>query len=191
MKKYIIVCAILFSAFTLSAQNVIWKMTYDVAFPFSSTKEFSDQVSWRGVALDVDRFVNENVAVGFGVSYSAFVQKYPNSYFQNDKILMYGTQVRYINNVPLLARFSYFKALETIDIYGTLGIGTVWQESRRNIGTFSFVDNYWQFALSPEIGMLFPIGNTYMTAKLRYVHGLKTEAAPDLSYLAIGLGFAW
>jgi hypothetical protein len=191
MKKYIIVCTILFSAFTLSAQDVIWKMTYDVAFPFSSTKEFADQVSWRGVALDVDRFVNENLAVGFGVSWSAFLQKYPDSYYQKDDLLMYGTQVRYLNNVPLLARFSYFKPLETIDIYGTLGIGTVWQGTRRNIGTLSFEDNYWQFALSPEIGMLFPIGNTYMTAKLRYVHGFKTESAPDLSYLGIGLGFAW
>ena len=191
MKKYIIVCTILFSAFTLSAQDVIWKMTYDIAFPFSSTKEFSDQVSWRGVALDVDRFVNENLAVGFGVSWSAFVQKYPDSYYQNDKLLMYGTQVRYINNVPLLARFSYFKPLDAIDIYGTLGIGTVWQETRRHIGTFSLVDNYWQFALSPEVGVLFPVGRTYMTAKLRYVHGFKTDSAPDLSYLGIGLGFAW
>ena len=96
-----------------------------------------------------------------------------------------------ISSFRLLARFSYYKPLETLDIYGTLGIGTVWQETRRQIGTFSFVDNYWQFALSPEIGMLFPVGNTYMTAKLRYVHGFKTESAPDLSYLAIGLGFAW
>jgi len=191
MKKYILISAIMFSAFTLSAQDIIWKMTYDIAFPFSSTKEFADQVSWRGLALDVDRFVNDNVAVGFGVSWSAFVQKYPDSYYDTEQLLMHGTQVRYINNVPILARFSYFKPLEELSIYGTLGIGTVWQETRRDIGTFSFVGSYWQFALSPEVGMLFPVGHTYMTAKVRYVHGFKTDSAPDLSYLGIGLGFAW
>lgn len=191
MKKNIITLVVLFFALSVSAQDIIWKMTYDVAFPFSSTKEFTDQVSWRGVGLDVDRFVTDNVAVGFGVSWSTFVEKESDSYFDSNLMLIHGTQVRYINNVPLLARFSYYTPLDVMDVYATLGIGTTWQETRREIGTFAFVDSYWQFALSPEIGMIFPVGNSYLTAKLRYVHSFKTSEAPDLSYLGIGLGFAW
>jgi len=191
MKKNIITIMVLFFALSISAQDFIWKMTYDIAFPLSSTKEFADQVSWRGLAIDVDRFVNDNMAVGLGFSWSTFVEKEPNSYYETDLLLLHGTQVRYINNIPLLARFSYYTPLETMDVYGTLGIGTVWQETRREIGTLAFVGNYWQFALSPELGVLFPVGNTYMTAKVRYVHGFKTSEAPDLSYLGIGLGFAW
>jgi len=191
MKKNIITITVLFFALSVSAQDIIWKMTYDIAFPFSSTKEFTDQVSWRGAALDVDRFVNDNLAVGLGFSWSTFVEKESDSYFETDEMLIHGTQVRYINNIPLLVRFSYYSPLESVDVYGTLGIGTVWQETRREIGTFAFTGSYWQFALSPEIGVLFPVGNTYMTAKVRYMHGFKTEDAPDLSYLGIGLGFAW
>lgn len=191
MKKNIITLVVLFFALSVSAQDIIWKMTYDVAFPFSSTKDFTDQVSWRGVGLDVDRFLTDNVAVGFGVSWSTFVEKESDSYFDSNLMLIHGTQVRYINNVPLLARFSYYTPLDVMDVYATLGIGTTWQETRREIGTFAFVDSYWQFALSPEIGMIFPVGNSYLTAKLRYVHSFKTSEAPDLSYLGIGLGFAW
>ena len=77
MKKYIITLSIVFSALTLSAQEVIWKLTYDVAFPFSFTKEYADQMSWRGAALDFDRFVGESFAIGMGFSWSTFVQKYP------------------------------------------------------------------------------------------------------------------
>jgi len=191
MKKNIITLVVLFFALSVSAQDIVWKMTYDVAFPFSSTKEFTDQVSWRGVGLDVDRFLTDNVAVGFGVSWSTFVEKESDSYFDSNLMLIHGTQVRYINNVPLLARFSYYTPLDVMDVYGTLGIGTTWQEMRREIGTFAFVDSYWQFALSPELGMIFPVGNSYLTAKLRYVHSFKTSEAPDLSYMGIGLGFAW
>ena len=191
MKKYIITLSIVFSALTLSAQEVIWKITYDVAFPFSSTKEFADQVSWRGLALDFDRFVGEKFAVGLGVSWSTFVQKYPDSYYQREDLLLNGTQVRYINNIPITARFSYYQPLDALELYGTLGVGTVWQETRREIGTLAFTGSYWQFAMTPELGMIFPVGRSYLTAKLRYVIGFKTENAPDLSYLSLGLGFAW
>jgi hypothetical protein len=191
MKKNIITLIVLFFALSLSAQDVIWKMTYDVAFPFSSTKEFADQVSWRGAALDVDRLVNDNLAIGLGFSWSTFVEKESDSYYEGNNLLLHGTQVRYINTVPLLARFSYYKPLDVVDTYFTLGVGTTWQELRREIGTFAFTGSYWQFALAPEIGVLFPVGNTFMTAKVRYLHSFETSDAPALSYLAIGLGFAW
>ena len=191
MKKYIITLSIVFAALTVSAQETIWKLTYDVAFPFSSTKEFADQVSWRGLALDFDRFVGENLAVGMGISWSTFLQKYPDSYYQREDLLLHGTQVRYINNIPLTVRLSYYKPMGMLDLYGTLGVGTAWQETRREIGTYAFVGNYWQFALTPEVGVLFPVGMSYMTAKLRYVQAFKTDNAPDLSYLSLGIGFAW
>jgi len=191
MKKFIIILSILCSALTLSAQDVIWKLTYDVAFPFSYTKDFADQVSWRGAALDFDRFIGENFAVGMGISWSTFVQKYPDSYYQRDNILLHGTQVRYVNNIPLTVRFSWYQPLDPVELYGTLGVGTVWHETRRDLGTYAFVGDYWQFALAPEVGVIFPVGRSYLNAKLRYVSGFKTDKAPELSYLSLGLGVAW
>ena len=191
MKKYIITLSVLFAALTMSAQEVIWKLTYDVAFPFSTTKEFADQMSWRGAALDFDRFIGESFAVGMGFSWSTFVQKYPDAYYQRENILLHGTQVRYINNIPITARFSWYQPLEALELFGTLGVGTVWQETRREMGTYAFTGNYWQFAMSPELGAIFPMGRSFLTAKVRYVMGFKTDKAPDLSYLSVGLGVAW
>jgi hypothetical protein len=191
MKKYIISLAILISALGMSGQEVIWKFTYDIGIPFSSTKEFANQVSWRGVALDMDRFLNDNLAFGTGFSWSVFLEKEPDSYYEREGLLMHGTQVRYINNIPMLARISWYQPLDMMETYFTLGIGTNWQETRREIGTWAFTDNYWQFALSPEVGVIFPLGNSFITAKVRYMQGFKTTNAPTLSYLNIGLGFAW
>jgi len=191
MRKIFFTISILISVLSLSGQEVVWKMTYDVGFPFSSTKEYADQVSWRGVAMDVDRFINDNLAVGLGVSWSVFLEKEPDSYYENDDMLIHGTQVRYINNIPLLARISWYQATSQFDTYFTAGVGTVWQNVRREIGLWAFGGDYWQFALSPEVGIIYPMGQTYLTAKVRYMQGFKTSDAPALSYLGIGVGFAW
>jgi len=191
MKKIIITFALVILALNLQAQGVIWKMTYDVGIPFSSTKEFTDHMSWRGLSLDVDRFVGDNLAVGLGFSWSTFVEKEPDSYYQRENILIHGTQVRYLNNIPLTARISWYQPMEKMELVGTLGIGTAWQENRMEIGTHAFSGDYWQFALTPEVGMIYPAGQTFLTAKLRYVQAFKTSDAPDLSYLSIGVGFAW
>ena len=192
MKKYIIALSVMFLALTVNAQEVIWKMTYDVGIPFSETKEFTDQVSWRGLTLDFDRFLNDNLALGMAFSWSTFLQKEADSYYQRDEILLNGTQVRYNNNIPLTVKIAYYKPVSTVDLFGSLGVGTVWQETRREIGTFAFVGNYWQFALVPELGVIIPAGfRTKVTARARYVAGFKTSSAPPLSYLSFGLGLAW
>ena len=175
----------------MNGQEVIWKLTYDVGFPFSSTKEFANQVSWRGLSFDVDRFVNDNLAVGTSVSWSLFLEKEPDSYYELEEILLHGTQVRYINNIPLMARISWYQPLDMLETFFSLGIGTTWQEMRREIGTWAFTDTYWQFALAPELGIILPVGQTYVTAKVKYVNAFKTSNAPSLSYLSLGLGFAW
>lgn len=191
MKRTIFITSILIAALSLSGQDVIWKMTYDIGIPFSATKEYANQVSWRGVALDVDRFLNDNAAVGLAFSWNVFLEKEPESYYQREQMLIHGTQVRYINNIPLLARFSWYQPTSKFETYFTAGVGTVWQQTRREIGLWAFEDNYWQFALSPEAGIIYPLGGTYLTAKVRYMHGFKTSNAQTLSYLGIGLGFAW
>ncbi len=191
MKKYIIALSVMFLALTVNAQEVIWKLTYDVGIPFSETKEFTDHASWRGLTLDFDRFLGDNLAVGMAFSWSTFVEKEPDSYYEREELLLHGTQVRYINNIPLTVKIAYYKPVNTLDLFGSLGVGTVWQETRREIGTFAFTGSYWQFALIPEIGVLIPTGRTDVTVRARYVSGFKTDKAPPLSYLSFGVGLAW
>ena len=193
MKKLIVMIAFTGSLISLGAQDVIWKLTYDVSFPFGTTKTFADQVSWRGLSLDMDRLVNDNLALGVGVGWNTFVQKYPDSYYQNDEMLLHGTQVRYINDIPITARFSWYQPMDQIEPYFTLGVGTIWQEMRREIGLFAFTGSYWQFVLAPELGTVVPLGmSAYGTLKVKYTYGFKTgDNDNTLSFLSIGLGVAW
>lgn len=192
MKKYIIAIALFVSALAVSGQDVIWKMNYDVGIPFGETKEFADQTSWRGLSLDVDRFVSENLAIGLGFGWSTFFEYEADSYYERDRMLLHGTQQRYINNIPLTGRVSYYLDSNPLLPYLSLGVGTVWQETRREIGLWSFSGNYWQFVLAPEIGLVFDFDYSYLSTKVKYTYGFATEGgAPALSYLSIGVGFAW
>lgn len=193
MKKLLVSIAILGAALTAHSQEAIWKFTYDVSFPFSQTREFTDQVSWRGLGLDLDRLLNDNLAVGVGVGWHAFVQKYPDSYYENDGMLLHGTQMRYINDIPITGRLTWFQPMDMVEPYVTLGIGTVWQEMRREIGLLAFSGSYWQFVLAPELGMIIPLGfQSYGTLKVKYTHGFPTgENENSLSYLSVGVGVAW
>jgi hypothetical protein len=193
MKKYLISLSIVLSGLVLSGQDVVWKMTYDVGFPFGTTKEFADQVSWRGLSLDADRFLNDNLAVGLGFAWSTFVQKYPDSFWERDRVLLHGTQVRYINNIPVTGRISWYQPMDNVEPFFSLGIGTVWQEMRREIGLWSFTDSYWQFLLAPEIGVVIPVGfSSYATLKVKYTQGFQTSDNDNaLSYLSVGVGVAW
>ena len=192
MKKYIITLSLFVAALSLSGQDVVWKFNYDMGIPFGDTKEYTSPVSWRGLTLDMDRLINDNLALGLGFSWSTFVEKEADSYYERDKILMHGTQVRYINNIPLMARISWYQPLDMLEAYFTLGVGTAWQETRREIGLWAFSGNYWQFALAPEVGVLFPVGMSYGSLKVKYNHAFETSGgAPTLSYLSIGVGFAW
>ena len=119
------------------------------------------------------------------------MEKEPDSDYQRDNILLHGTQVRYINDIPLTARFSWYQPLSSAELYATLGAGAAWQELRREIGTWAFTGSYWQFALIPEVGIIYPVGNTYVSARVKYVQAFETSEAPALSYLSIGVGFAW
>jgi len=191
MKRIIIALSVIFMALTVNAQEVIWKLTYDVGIPFSSTKEFTDQVSWRGLSLDFDRFVGDNLAVGLGFAWSTFAEKEADSDYQLENILLHGTQVRYINDIPLTARFSWYQPMSSMELYATLGAGATWQEQRREIGTWAFVGSYWQFVMIPAVGIIYPLGSSYLNARVKYVQAFEGSEAPALSYLRIGVGFAW
>jgi len=191
MKKVIIFTGILLMAATASFSQSIWKMTYDVAIPFAATKDFTDHFSWRGFTLDGDRLLDDNLAVGFGFSWQVFVEKETDAQIIRDQALITGTQVRYINTMPLLARVSYYKELDMVEPYFTAGIGTAWQEERTDIGTWAITSTAWQFALAPEIGVIIPAGPTYVTLKVKYMQSFKTQSQEGLSYLNFGLGLAW
>jgi len=191
MKRIIIALSVIFMALTVNAQEVIWKLTYDMGIPFSSTKDFTDHVSWRGLSLDFDRFVGDNLAVGLGFAWSTFVEKEADSDYQLENILLHGTQVRYINDIPLTARFSWYQPVSSMELYATLGAGAAWQELRREIGTWAFVGSYWQFVRIPEVGIIYPLGSSYLNARVKYVQAFEGSEAPALSYLSIGVGFAW
>lgn len=191
MKKLLISTVILLIAGTSLFSQSIWKMTYDVAIPFSSTKDYTDHFSWRGASLDGDRMLDSNLGIGFGFSWQTFVEKEVDTQLEYNNSLVTGTQVRYVNTIPMFARLSYYNEMDLFTPYFTAGIGTAWQEKRTDIGVWSITESAWHFALAPEIGIIVPAGPTFVTFKVKYMQAFKTSSTDALTYLNFGLGLAW
>ena len=73
------------------------------------------------------------------------------------------------------------------------GVGTIWKEERKDIGSFNaFLDNNWQFGFTPEVGVYIPVAtSSLLFIRAKYTYGVSTSNLSTTSYLNIGVGFAW
>jgi len=73
MKKYIIISFILLATITLKAQEgTSIFINYLPSIPMGGTADFSNNISPRGVDFEVERFLNEDLSVGFNIAWNLF-----------------------------------------------------------------------------------------------------------------------
>ncbi|MFC2086045.1 hypothetical protein ACFLRO_02405 [Bacteroidota bacterium] len=203
MKKHIILAAVLLglgAAQISRAQSNLTAISYEVSLPLSDTKDFTNKTSFIGFMFDTRRFVQPNTTVGVSLGLHVFDDKvndevlHLGDVFENDRnVDIWGTQYRYINSWPLMLNsFYYFgDRRSTVRPYLGTGVGAYIARRRVDAGLSSFAETKWQFGFSPELGLLYEMGEMNLLLKATYNYGLKAGNAPALSYLTFGLGFAW
>ncbi len=76
--------------------------------------------------------------------------------------------------------------------FGGLGLGTIYNKQRLEIGTFAFEENQWHFALAPELGVKFRLAyDVYWDFFARYSYSLKAGDLDAQSYLSLQTGISW
>lgn len=169
-------------------------ISYAVSFPLGSTKDFTDNVSWRGVGFDYAKFIagGESTSIGFSTAWYVFNDKKPNETTTQDEITVNGTQYRYLNSFPLLVVARQHFGSESIMGFGGLGLGTIFNKQRLEIGTFAFEDNQWHFALAPEAGVKIRLSyDVFADVIARYSYSFKAGGVDAQSYLSLQTGISW
>jgi hypothetical protein len=195
MKYLLLVLLILFFSFGAFGQDWLNGVTYQISFPLSDTKDFTNKTSFRGVGLDFRKFVKQNVTVGLAADWNVFHEVTdelidlntvnPDRYGD-----VSGTQNRIVNAFPILATAHYYFGRENMFNIG-LGVGTYYVKNRLEIGVVAINSNNWHFGLAPEIGFKKLVGyttNFFVSAKYNYAFKTK-EIQP--SYVALRVGFLW
>jgi hypothetical protein len=182
---------LLISTVTFS-QGTYLGATYSIGIPAGGIDNYISAGSFRGANFEGLKELNSKVAVGWVLGWNVFSEKRVNEVYTNDNLTLTGTQYRYMNLFPMLARGLYeFGEQEGTRPFIGSGLGVTADIAKTNIGLYSFQKTGWHFTVAPELGIKIPIGYGSITASIRYTYGVKTKEIDRVSYFSINLGMLW
>jgi outer membrane protein len=195
MKKILLAaCALcLCTVGFVKAQNIT-TLTYSIGFGSGDVKEFIPNASFRGISLEYNHFIQDNLGVGFQIGWNVFYDELAYDTYTLDSRSLSGKQWRYSNHVPLFATVNYFlKPGEKVNPFVGLGIGTIYTLRNTDMNLYTLEEDAWMFGLSPTIGAQVMASDvTKLNVSLRYNAGF---AAGDFdaaqNYLTLNVGFAF
>ncbi len=167
-------------------------LSYTVGFPMADMKDFTDNVSGRGVAFDYNYLLNDNISIGLGVSWQTFTEDQGYQTINDGTVSLSGFQYHYVNSFPIHLTGTYFMESDGISPFFGLGIGTIYNMTDADIGVFRFEENEWHLSLRPEAGVQFQVNyRTGLRISARYNHAFEAGDIGSFSYFALGAGIVW
>lgn len=188
------------------AQDWWWGITYQMSasssLPTNSDSDvnFIEDYSFRGFGIDA-RYVasrDAKYSIGFNVGWNVLNEKNDFGSERNTISLgnadVTGTQLRYLNTVPLMANASYyFGSRGGIRPYVGLNAGTYYIERRVDIGVVGIVEDNWHFGWAPEVGLVVPLGRpeVALLTTIRYNWAFSAGGTGDQKYWGFNIGIAY
>lgn len=187
-------CALL--APRAAAQDWFGMATWQVSFPTADTKEFTDEVSFRGVGLDFRRTLRGGTSAAVMMAWNVFHER-TNGTLDFGYGAVSGSQDRYINSFPVMIGLLQYVG----DKRGTRGYvalnggGYVLIKTFR-MGVTEFEEDEWEWGVAPEVGVVVPFTTgAWLVVNGRYQWSPTSETVAnteaDLTYYQINIGFMW
>jgi outer membrane protein len=85
----------------------------------------------------------------------------------------------------------YFISEGPVKPYFNLGLGTIYTIRTTDMGIWRLEDKVWQFALKPELGLIYEVGmNASVKLEAKYYTGFGSSLETQ-SFFAISTGMVW
>jgi len=197
--KSIVIFAVLISV-SLHAQDLLTGLTYSISMPTGETRDFTAKTSFKGLSIDLRKFISYNASVGFLVGWSAFEEE-TNKTISTSIGDISGEQSRLINAFPIMITTHYYLG-EGTEFRPFVGIGAGMYyfyhqlEHTLEIGDGNLESNKWHFGIAPEAGFVYLLGSIYAFVNVRYNYAFSaeneiTQISTSQSYVAFNIGFAF
>jgi hypothetical protein len=188
--RYCLTGLFLLTVLMASGQGRYFGYTYSISSPKSGINGYINNISYRGINFEGFNELNEKFAIGWLAGWNVFSEKLLNEVYVKDNVTIKGTQYRYMNLFPILARGLYLLGKQSgIRPYLGAGLGMTSEVSRTDLGLYSIKNKGWHFTMAPEIGINFPVTKGLITGSLRYAYSVKTTDLGHVSYLSFNLGY--
>jgi hypothetical protein len=190
--RYFTAGILFLAASTLMGQG-FFDLTYNVAFPMGNTRDFISKTSWRGFSLEGGVYLTKHIAVGANFTWNGFYETFPYQTYSSGTISITGNMWRYTNSYPLMATAKYFFLPDKkFQVYGGIGIGTIYVNKQTDLGVFTASKQSWLFGFYPEVGGTYWFNNqTGILFNTRYAISTTSQDVPGQSYLGLNLGIIW
>lgn len=189
MKRILLLLTVLGFSCGLYAQTYT-SIHYNISAPFGASADQVGKASFRGAGIDFANLVKPSLSLGLHISMATFYEKVENGKIEFNQGVITGKQYRYLNAIPMYASTRYIMNKGNWISFLGLGIGTMWTESRTDMGLYSGFDKTWRFAMSPEAGIIIgaPEYDLGLNLGIRYHYGFKTSDSEAEQYLSLVIG---
>jgi hypothetical protein len=188
--RYITAFLFFLAASAAFGQKKLIGYTYSVSIPMGSIKDYISSASFRGVNFEGLIKLNDKLSAGWLAGWNVFAEEHPDEIYVKDNLTIAGTQYRYKNMFPVLARVACnMGKTEGVRPYAAGGIGLTYEIMRTDVGLYSFKYDGWHLSLAPEMGINIPVKEGAVTCSARYIYGFKTQDLKSISYITINLGY--
>jgi hypothetical protein len=163
---------------------------WSLAAPTGDTKEFTDDFSLRGFALEYRNYYTGTTAWGVNVGYNVFVEERDRTYY-GDNFAVTGEHWSYINAVPMYLSWHKVASRSRRDgsMFFGVNAGGVWLEQRVTMGLYEVKESNVHLGFAPEIGYHFPWQSFLGYGSLRFNYMLEAGDVPAQSWFELRLGF--
>jgi len=193
MKYIVTIIAVAFLSIATQSQS-LYSLNYTVGFGLGKTGDYIGSPSFRGLTFDGRGFLSDQFSIGGYFNWQTFFDELANDVYTDGTATLTGTQYRYINAFPILVQAHYYMGTDEYEprAYVGAGIGTYKMIQRTDIGVWSIEENHWHFGMSPEVGLLYPVGmGSQLNINLKYHYVLGVDNSLDYSWIGLSVGFAW
>jgi hypothetical protein len=188
--------AVVCAGVRVSRSQVVWFVpTYEPSIAVGDAGDFVTNPGYVGVGGELRTFRGKRLAWSLSGSWQ-------NMYETTDEIVhienvtISGTQVRYLDFVPLLigADYHFLGRERRIRPFVGLAAGTYWVRQRVKIGTVDIeLNKNWHFGLAPQLGITFltpdPDFYGFIGSDFNYIFSRKDSI--DYMYVTLSLGFVY
>ena len=157
---------------------------YSWSLPLGDTKDFADNDSWLGLAIEGRRFIAADLSTSFQVGWTEFHERT-------------DSEDRKLRVIPfLLGGQRYIGRPGGIQPYIGVNFGLYWIEQSVDGGTSDFSAEDVLFGVAPEVGLAIPlrpevamiVGTRY---EIPFSGGDFLGGAQSFRYWSLGLGLAY
>ena len=176
----------------VKAQSGYTSFQYQIGFGMGDLGDYISKTSFRGAVFDYQKNMTSNISVGLELAWNTFYEDMEYGTYTDGTVSLSGKQFRYSNMFPMLATVEYYFISEgQVKPYFNLGLGTMFTIRTTDMGTWRLEDKVWQFALKPELGLIYEAGlNTSLKLEAKYYTGFGSSLETQ-SFLAISTGLVF